>query len=133
MTFFSEKFPFSRPKILMTFLVIDQVFLIFPFFFQNLRISQLTVLNVVYDPFFTRKTTISEKNSLTTLFFTLFVLSRASENTTSQNIGGTDAWAVPHLKFCGDRPPVHLGLRPWRRLCFIINLSILRHSSAREN
>src|SRR6218665_1388115 len=29
-------------------------------------------------------------------FFTLFVLSRASDNTTSQNIGGgADAWAVP--------------------------------------
>jgi len=41
-----------------------------------------------------------------TLFFTLFVLSRASDNTISQNIGGTDAWAVPHLKFFGDRPPV---------------------------
>src|SRR6218665_182798 len=27
------------------------------------------------------------------------------DNTTSQNIGGTDAWAVPHLKFGGDRPP----------------------------
>src|SRR6218665_2593167 len=39
-------------------------------------------------------------------FFTLFTLSRASDNTTSQNIGGTDAWAVPHLKcFWGDHPP----------------------------
>jgi len=36
------------------FLVIDQIFLIFRIF---------TVLNV-YDPFFTRKTTIPEKNSL---------------------------------------------------------------------
>src|SRR6218665_3239021 len=34
------------------------------------------------------------------------MLSRASDNTTSPNIGGTDAWAVPHLKFFwGDRPP----------------------------
>src|SRR6218665_537810 len=86
--FFGKKFPFSRPKFLMTFfLVIDQAFLIFRIF---------TVLNVVYDPFFTRKTTISEKNSLMTPFLkTLFVLSRASDNTTFQNIGGTDAWAVP--------------------------------------
>src|SRR6218665_10496 len=38
-------------------------------------------------------------------FFTLFILSRASDNTTSQNIGGTDAWAVPHLKFWGNRLP----------------------------
>ena len=41
-----------------------------------------------------------------TNFFTQFVLSQASDNTTSRNIGGTDAWAVPHLKFWGDRPPV---------------------------
>jgi len=41
--------------------------------------------------------------------FTLFILSRASNNTTSQNIGGTDAWAVPHLKFGGPSP---LGIRP---------------------
>ena len=63
------------------------------------------MFNVVYDPFLTRKTTISEKNSFVTPFFTLFVLSCASDNTTSQNIGGTDAWAVPHLTFWGDRPP----------------------------
>src|SRR6218665_92483 len=38
-------------------------------------------------------------------FFSLFILSHTSDNTTSQNIGGADAWAVPHLKFWGDRPP----------------------------
>src|SRR6218665_990142 len=27
------------------------------------------------------------------------------DNTTSQNIGGTDAWAVPHLKFFHQVPP----------------------------
>ena len=37
----------------------------------------------------------------------MFVLSRASDNTTSLNIGGTNAWAVPHLKFLwGTVPPV---------------------------
>src|SRR6218665_1164912 len=62
-----------------------------------------TMLNVVYDHFLTRKTQ----------FFTLFMLSRTSDNTTSQNIGGTNAWASPHLKFWGDRPPQPpLGLRP---------------------
>ena len=35
------------------------------------------------------------KKSFMTPFFTQFVLSHASNNTTSQNIGGTDAWAVP--------------------------------------
>jgi len=41
-----------------------------------------------------------------TALFTLFILSRASGNTrpTSQNIGGMYAWAVPRLKFWGDRP-----------------------------
>jgi len=34
-------------------------------------------------------------------FFSYFVLSRAYRNTTSPNIGGTDAWAVPNLKFLG--------------------------------
>src|SRR6218665_1513259 len=68
-----------------------------------------TVCDVIYDPFFTRKPPISEKNFLVHLF-ALFVL---STNTTSQNIGRTDAWAVPHLKyFWGTVPPVPLGLRP---------------------
>jgi len=40
-----------------------------------------------------------------TSFFTLFVLSRVSDNTTSQNIGGTDAWTVPPPQILGDRPP----------------------------
>src|SRR6218665_2358829 len=72
-------------------------------------------MSYIYDPFFTRKTTISEKNSLIRPFFTLFVLSRrASDITTPLNIGGTNAWAVPHLKFffCGGVPQSALGLRP---------------------
>src|SRR6218665_2905090 len=75
------------------FLVIDLVLRIFPFFSHIFRM--FTMLNVVYDHFLIRKTQ----------FFTLFMLSRTSDNTTSQNIGGTNAWAVPHLKFWGDRPP----------------------------
>src|SRR6218665_1653915 len=39
------------------------------------------------------------------LLFTLFILWRTSDNTTSQNnIGGTNAWAVPHLKLWGTVP-----------------------------
>ena len=34
-----------------------------------------------------------------------FVFCLTSHNSTSQNIGGTDAWAVPHLKFGGTVPP----------------------------
>jgi len=58
------------------------------------------MLNVVYHPFLTRKTH----------FFTRFILSRASDNTTSQNIGGTNAWAVPPPQTLGGPSP--LGLRP---------------------
>src|SRR6218665_490309 len=46
-------------------------------------------------------------------FFTLFVLLRASDNTTSQNIGGTDARAVPPPQILGGPSPQSpLGLRP---------------------
>src|SRR6218665_1035172 len=30
----------------------------------------------------------------------------------SRNIGGTDAWAIPQIKFWDDRPSVPLSLRP---------------------
>ena len=70
------------------FSVIDLVLRIFPFFSHSFRM--FTMLNVVYDHFLTRKPP----------FFTLFILSRTSDNTASQNIGGTV-------------PPVPLGLRPW--------------------
>src|SRR6218665_94370 len=83
------------------FLVIDLVLRIYPFFSHIFRM--FTMLNVVYDHFLTRKPQ----------FFTLFILSRTSDNTTSQNIGGTNAWAVPPPQIWGDRPPVPLGLRPW--------------------
>ena len=49
------------------------------------------------------------KRSFITPLFSQFVLCNASNNTTSRNIGrGTDAWAVPHLKFGGTVPPVPL-------------------------
>src|SRR6218665_2766592 len=83
------------------FLVIDQVFRIFPFFSQIFRI--FTMLNVVYDPH--KKNHYFIKEFLFDTFFTLFVHSRASDNTTSQNIGGTDAWAVPPPQILGDHPP----------------------------
>src|SRR6218665_1233151 len=98
MTFGGKKFPFSRQKFLVI-LVIDHLFKIFPCFSQIFPIC--AVLNVIFDPFLTRKTP----------FFTLLILSRVSDNTTSLNIGGTNAWAVPHLKFLGGPPPVPLGLR----------------------
>src|SRR6218665_2370204 len=76
------------------FLVIDLVLRIFPFFSHIFRMS--TMLNVVYDHFLTRKTQ----------FFTLFMLSRTSDNTTSQNIGGGPMHGrSPHLKFWGEPSP----------------------------
>src|SRR6218665_902343 len=84
------------------FLVIDLVLRIFSFFFHIFRM--FTMLNVVYDHFLTRKTQ----------FFTLFMLSRTSDNTTSQNIGGDQCMGGPPTSnFGGDRPPQSpLGLRP---------------------
>src|SRR6218665_2366063 len=78
------------------FLVIDLVLRIFPFFSHNI-FRMFTMLNVVYDHFLTRKPS----------FFILFILSRTSDNTTSQNIGGDQCMGCPpHLKFWGgDRPP----------------------------
>src|SRR6218665_2506030 len=77
------------------FLVIDLVLRIFPFFSHIFRM--FTMLNVVYDHFLTRKTQL----------FTLFVLSRTSNNTTSQNIGGDQC-----MDFGGPSPQSPLGLRP---------------------
>src|SRR6218665_1478607 len=107
MTFFLDKISIFRPKISDDlFLVIDQGFQILLFF---------TVLNVVYDTFFTRKSTISKNNSLIRPYFLLCLYFRASDNTTSLNIGGTNAWDVPPPQICfgGTVPPVFpLGLRP---------------------
>src|SRR6218665_3337756 len=81
------------------FLDIDHVFNIFNIF-------------TLYDPFFATKIPIPQNNSLMTHLFTLFVLSHTNDNTTSQNIGGTDAWAVPPPPILwGPSPQSPLGLR----------------------
>src|SRR6218665_2479629 len=107
MTFSSEKMSIFTAKIsdeLFCFLSLTRFFG-FSLSFPRFSVS-FTMLNVLYDPFLTRTTTISENNSFMTPFFTLIVLSRAADNTTPQNIGETDAWAVPHLKFWErDSPP----------------------------
>src|SRR6218665_2280773 len=103
---FQEKCPFSGYKFLMTFfLVIDLVLRIFPFFSHIFRM--FTMLNVVYDHFLIRKTQ----------FFTLFMLSRTSDNTTSKNIGGANG---PPPKIGGDRPPVPPRSPPLRTRTFVI-------------
>ena len=69
--FFRKNFHFSGKNFWWLFLVIDQVFRIF---------TVCPDLYFVHDPFLKRKTP----------FFTLFILSRTSDNTTSQNIGGDE-------------------------------------------
>src|SRR6218665_644965 len=85
MSFFSENISNFTAKISDDlFLVIDQVFRIFPFFSQIFPF--FTMLNVVYDPFLTRKTTISEKNFFTTPFL-LCSYFRARPTTLLQILG----------------------------------------------
>src|SRR6218665_2092020 len=60
------------------------------------------------DNFFRKNFSFSRPKFLMTFFshrpgFSVFLC--LLYNTTSLNIGGTNAWAVPHLKFWGDRPP----------------------------
>src|SRR6218665_2079979 len=96
MTFFSEKISIFTPKFSLDLfcLVVDQVFRIFRIF---------TVLNVVYDPFVTRKTTISKKNSLITPLFLLCSYFRAYPTTLLLKIlGGWMHGPSPH-------PPQILG------------------------
>src|SRR6218665_525800 len=54
-----------------------------------------------------------------------YILSHASSNTTSRNIGRTDTWAVPHLKFWEGPSP--LSFRPW--VLHIANKFNDRHNS----
>src|SRR6218665_59582 len=103
--FLGKQIPFSRPKFLMTFfLLIDHDFRIFPIF------HIFAACNVVLDPFFTRKTPTSENNSFTTPFSLCSCFRTHPTNTTSQNIGGTDAWAVTPFQIWGGTVPQ--GLRP---------------------
>ena len=108
--FFREKFPFSSPKFLMTifffFLIIGHIFQIFRILFQIFRIFRL-LCEISYMTHSSREKLIFHKTfPWWHLFNTLFVLSRASNNTTSQNIGGRMHGPYPHLNFFGGRPPV---------------------------
>src|SRR6218665_1693209 len=98
MTLSSVKIFIFTPKISDDlFLVMNQVFQIFRIF---------TVFNVVYDPFFKRKTTISGKNSLITPLFTLLT------TLFLKILGGRMHGPSPTSNFGGTVPPVPLGLRP---------------------
>ena len=100
---FKKKCPFSRRKFLMTFFM-DRIVSVF-------RLSLFTInliLCNLYDPFLAEKPLFLNKTFLHDNFFSRLVLCHASNNTTSQNIGGTNAWAVPHLKFGGTVPALPL-------------------------
>src|SRR6218665_2213662 len=78
------------------FLVIDQVFRIFPLVSLIFRI--FTLLDIVHNPFLATKTSFSHFASK------IFFLSHPINNT-SQNIGGTNAWAVPPPQTLGGPSP----------------------------
>src|SRR6218665_1142552 len=86
-------------------------------FFKIFHIS--AICNVVYYPFFTRKPLFKKNNSLTTPFL---LCSCFHMHLLLKILGGTDAWAVPHLKFWGTVPQFPLGLRP------PVSTGILPHS-----
>jgi len=108
---FGKNFHFHSQNFWWPFLVIDQVFRIFPLFSQI-----FPMLNVVYEPFLTRTTAISEKNSFMTLFLLCSYFCAHPATLLLKILGGTDAWAVPPPQILGEPSfPVPLGLHP----CFL--------------
>ena len=100
--FLNDKISIFTPKISGDiFLIIDHIFQIFPVFAvrKNLYFRR----NSMMTPFLLNS---YFRTHSTTLLLKIV-------NTTSQNIGGTDAWAVPHLKFGGPFPQFLLSLRSW--------------------
>src|SRR6218665_2894073 len=103
------------------FLVIDQVYLLLTISFQILCI--FIVSNVVYDPFFTTKSPLSTKNSLTTrIFYSVQAFTPIPEHYFSNYWGDQCMGRPPPQIFWGTVPPVPprspplLTLRPSRRL-----------------
>src|SRR6218665_1187971 len=99
-----EKISIFRPKISGLFLVIDKVFQILHFF---------TLLNVVYDPFFTRKTTISKKNSLIRPFslYSVRTFARIRQHYFSKYWGDQCMGRPQPQILGGPSPQSSLGLR----------------------
>src|SRR6218665_17807 len=103
MTFFRKKFPFSRPKILMTFFSHRPGFSDFYSLFSDS--PYLYCVNFVYHPFFTTKNTFKKEFLDDTYFFTLFELSPPFTQHYFSKYWGDQCMGRPHLKFWGDRPP----------------------------
>src|SRR6218665_1462586 len=98
MTFFSPIFMAKISDNLS--LIIDQVFQIFPFFYLIFRI--FTMLNVVCDPFLTRKK----------LFYSSRTFPRIRQHYFTKYWGGRMHEPSPHFKFGEPSPQSPLGLRP---------------------
>ena len=96
-TFFMRKFSFNRPQFLTT---------IFShrLYFVCLLSLQSEILYITYIVF-TKNLDFRPKYSFLPPFFSHFILFLTSDNDTSQNIVGTDAWTVPPPQTLGHRPP----------------------------
>jgi len=75
--------------------------------------------------FLTKNLDLKTKNSSLTPCFTQFVLCLTSDNNTSQNIGGMDAWAVPTSNFGWTAPQFPLSLRPWYIVQYARNIKLM--------
>src|SRR6218665_1626302 len=114
---FGDGEKFRRPKFvndLFTPKISDDPFLSHrPYFFQILRfcLSVFIVSNHIYGPIFTTKTSIFIKKI--PLHDTSSCFRTHPTTLLLKILGGTDAWAVPQLKFWG-RPPTQSprSLRP---------------------
>jgi len=124
MTLFRKKnSTFSRPKFLMTFFSHRPWFSDFFYRFPEFHIFAACRPNVVFGPVFTRKNPISENNSLMTPFFTLFMLSHASDKHYFSKCWEDGCMGrLPTSNFGGDRlpsppssPPVGASLDRWGR------------------
>ena len=103
------------------FLVMDQVFLIVRIF---------TVLNVVYDPFFTRKSHYLRKEFLDdTFFYSVRTFARIRQHYFSKYWGGRMHGPSPTSNFGGPSFQFPLGLRPCvSRLQDNTNMQVKQHS-----
>ena len=108
--FLGKNFHFHVQNFWWPVLVIHHVFRIFPVFFLIFHI--FTACNVVCDPSSREKPLFQKIIPWWHLFLLCSCFCAHPANTTSQNIRGTDAWAVPHLKFGGPSPSPPICLRP---------------------
>src|SRR6218665_949963 len=97
MTFFPEKIPIFTPKISDDF-----------FFSHRPGFSHFTFVYCIkcpIRPFLHQKNHYFRKEFLDkTFFYSVRTFARIRQHYFSK-YWGTNAWAVPHLKFWGDRPP----------------------------